>query len=739
MGLLRVNSRPSAAKPATAGSGRDPLARSAPAILALVLLAAVPALADVEGLVVTAGGQPIEGAVVIDVASRGHAMTDARGRFRLRDIDPPVTVQIDDPRFEPFAATVPADAVAMPVFTLTPKQQLYERIVVTARPGAEVVAPLSSSATAVEREDPAAPGGTVVDMAITASGVAESGQGGRFQGYSVRGVAGQRVFTTVSGMRIVADRRAGATASFVDPSLLGSVEVVRGPGSTLYGSGALGGVVQALPRRIDGVEAEMGYGTQGDEKNLFAGWGGRGWTVAIAGRDAGDGENGDGTFLFNHSTQGSGLLRKEWKRPSGTSLEVLAIPSAAREIAKPNTRYPNRITEYPEENHLPVRFNACLAGGWRLGVFAHPNDLETENLSATRRSLVTNEAFDWGLDAQRDFVLGRAWTVLAGFDYFGRDRVTATEEVEDLATGAVEPFRTLDGREGQASLFGTVHRPVGRMTFEAGARFTWIGQENQGASGNDGAGSGFAGMTVPLGAGFELAANAGTGIRFPSLSERFFTGSTGRGDVVANDDLDPERSLSGDLGLRYFGKRLFVEVFGFRNEISDYIEQVEIQPGVDSFVNLTEGTIRGFNLDGWYAFGGHFRLTGSASSIRGESDSGAALADIPSGRMALGARYERGRWRGAGRIEHRFDKTDPGPGEVQVGGTDLVSASLSCNLPRGLALKIYATNLLNKTYLPSADELAVPGPGRSVGLSVAWAAPSARPSGGEPSTNPASP
>jgi outer membrane receptor protein involved in Fe transport len=695
--------------------------RSALTALGLGLLAAAPAFADVEGRVATAGGQPIEGAMVSDVASEAHVVTDARGRFRLRGVDPPASVRIDDPRFAPFVATVPVGAATTPVFILTPKQQVFEKVVVTAHPGADAVVPLSSSATSVERQDLATPSGTVVDMAITASAVAESGQGGRFQAYSVRGVAGQRVFTTVSGMRIVTERRAGATASFVDPSLLQSVEVVRGPASTLYGSGALGGVVQTLPRSLDGVEAEIGYGTQGNERNVFAGWGGGGWTAAIAGREAGDSEDGEGAFLFNHFTQWSGLLRKEWKRPSGTAFEVLAIPALAHDIAKPNTRYPSRITQYPEESHLLLRFGARLADGWRLGAFVHPNDLETENLRSTSRSLVTNEAIDWGFDAQRDFALGGAWTALAGFDYFGRDDVTATEDSEVFATGAVEHNRSLDGREGQASLFGTVRRPVGRMTFEVGARFTRIEQENLGASSNDTAGAGFLGATVPLGAGLELAANAGTGIRFPSLSERFFTGSTGRGDVVANDALEPESSLSGDLGLRYFGTRLFVEVFAFRNEIDKYIAQTEIEPGVTTFVNLAQGTIDGINLDGWYAIGEGLKLIWSASSISGESDAGAALADIPSDRAAVGARYVRGRWRATARFEHRFDKTDPGPGEVETDGADLVSASLSCALSRGLTIRIHATNLLDKTYLPSADELAVPGPGRSVGLSVAWA------------------
>ena len=71
---------------------------------------------------------------------------------------------------------------------------------------------------------------------------------------------------------------------------------------------------------------------------------------------------------------------------------------------------------------------------------------------------------------------------------------------------------------------------------------------------------------------------AGTGLRFPSLSERFFTGVTGRGFVAGNPALDPERSLNADLGLRWYGDRLFLAGYVFRNEIDDYIERVETAP-----------------------------------------------------------------------------------------------------------------------------------------------------------------
>ncbi len=687
-------------------------------------LAAGPALADIEGFVATPEGTPIEGATVVHLESGVHRATDGRGHFLLPGVMPPATLRVEAPAFEPLETTLAAAPDEPLALTLVPKRQAYaEEIVVTARRGeGEALEPVSVAAIAVSPAETATPSTSVAELAAAAPGVAESGQGGRFQAYSIRGVAGQRVFTTVAGMRIVTERRAGATASFIDPSLIGSVEVVRGPASTYYGSGALGGVVQALPRTIEGSEVEVGYGAQGDERSAHAGWGGEGWTLALAGRRAGDGETPDEVTLPSHYEQWSALLRKTWELPSGRSVEVLALPAVGRDIGKPNARFPDRVTQYPEEDHLLVKLATRGPGGWRLEAFVHPNELVTENLRATTRNVVDNDAFDLGLNAQREIAFGESWTGLVGLDYFGRRDVVASERAQDFVADTEENFRTLDGWEDEASLYGGVRRPLGRATVEAGARFTGLEQGNRGAgSTSDTALAGFLGATVPLPGGFELAANLGSGLRFPSLTERFFSGSTGAGEVVATEALEPERSLAADLGLRYYGERLFLEVFVFRNEIDDYIEQVELGPDVQTFVNLTSGTIEGLDLDGSWAAGERWLLRWAGTRIEGESDAGAPLAEMPAARASLAASFHDGAWEAAARLEHRFEKDDPGPAEQPTPAAELLSASVSYRLERGVTFRLFGTNLLDETYLPSADELAVPALGRSVGLSVRWA------------------
>lgn len=63
-----------------------------------------------------------------------------------------------------------------------------------------------------------------------------------YTGFTIRGVSGNRVQMQVDGFR-VQERITDGTRDFVDLSNLKAVEIVRGPGSVLWGADALGGIV----------------------------------------------------------------------------------------------------------------------------------------------------------------------------------------------------------------------------------------------------------------------------------------------------------------------------------------------------------------------------------------------------------------------------------------------------------------------------------------------------------------
>src|SRR5690554_4948319 len=85
---------------------------------------------------------------------------------------------------------------------------------------------------------------TAGDLFRGKPGLAVQGDGGAWGGNPViRGLKKESVVLLVDGVRLNSAQPQGAIASLAAMSLLDSVEVVKGPGSVLHGTGALGGAI----------------------------------------------------------------------------------------------------------------------------------------------------------------------------------------------------------------------------------------------------------------------------------------------------------------------------------------------------------------------------------------------------------------------------------------------------------------------------------------------------------------
>ncbi|HEX6202500.1 MAG TPA: TonB-dependent receptor, partial [Thermoanaerobaculia bacterium] len=366
------------------------------ALAAAVLAASVlsgAARADVAGVVVAGASRPVPQARVELVADGRVAFTDARGAFAFAGGEPPAEVRVSHPRFEAATFTVTAEAAPL---VLVAKREVYDAIEVSAELGQGVAVPPTLAIADLDPAELAAPPASLAAIVATVPGVAESGQGGAFQVFSIRGVAGQRVLTRVSGAPLHGERRAGVETSFLDPLLVGAVEVVRGPSGTYQGAGALGGVVEVFPRRREGWSAELGWASQGDEVSAAAGWGGGPWSIAAAWRDAGDAETADGERLFSRFERLAASVERAWagERADWT---LVVVPATTRDIGKPNTDFPRRTTLYPAEDHLLASLSGLWRGGWHTTTWLHPHAVDTRTTEADgSRALVENAAFDLG-------------------------------------------------------------------------------------------------------------------------------------------------------------------------------------------------------------------------------------------------------------------------------------------------------------------------------------------------------
>ena len=66
---------------------------------------------------------------------------------------------------------------------------------------------------------------------------------------SIRGLARGRTLILIDNARVTTERRAGPSATYLNPFFLEAVEISRGPGSVAYGSDAFGGIIHARTRR----------------------------------------------------------------------------------------------------------------------------------------------------------------------------------------------------------------------------------------------------------------------------------------------------------------------------------------------------------------------------------------------------------------------------------------------------------------------------------------------------------
>ena len=143
----------------------------------------------------------------------------------------------------------------------------------------------------------------LADLLSTQPGLAYAGQGGLLQTVSIRGISGQRVANFLGDIPIQSERRAGTSSSFIDPLMLESAEIIRGPASVYYGSGAAGGVVQLQPARPSAAEAQLQWGSESDARLLYLGYGNQDLAFALSRRSADDSTAPDGTPLYTRFEQ----------------------------------------------------------------------------------------------------------------------------------------------------------------------------------------------------------------------------------------------------------------------------------------------------------------------------------------------------------------------------------------------------------------------------------------------------
>jgi iron complex outermembrane recepter protein len=439
------------------------------------------------------------------------------------------------------------------------------------------------------------------------------------------------------------------------------VEVLEGGASDLYGSAALGGVIQAIERSdapAFAVEASGGSLGTGDLAAYGAVRKGA-WSL----RGSGEAFSSDGYILVAPDQRGTvdtaaggshvaGTLTVERRRSPGVT--IFARAAALGESRANGTPLQVNDTDWRQ---LSVGADASNEAGvfsaraWYGSQVYHQSfsavsaDRATETLTRLQRVPAENA----GASVQWSRGLGRRNAVLAGLD--ARWVEGRSDEVP-YARGSPAAFVSAGGHDRTVAFFASDRMALGdRAVATLGARVDrWSGGDH-GVT----ALSPRASVLLRLSRRLSLTAAGYGAFRSPTLNELYRSFRVGNVVTLANASLTVERLKGGEAGLVWSlpDERLRIRAVAFTSWITDPIANVTLRASPDLVTrereNLGSSRSRGLELDAEAPLGPWLRLTAGYALVDATVTTfpsspeieGNRLPQVPRHQATLAARFGR--------------------------------------------------------------------------------------------------
>lgn len=483
----------------------------------------------------------------------------------------------------------------------------------------------------------------------------------------IRGLTGQQVLILVDGVRMTnATFRAGPNQYFslIDPNMVERLEVVRGPQSVLWGSDAIGGVINVVTRSpsLTGYDYLTG-GTVQRFSSSDLGYQGRldaeGWVGSTGAY------GGVGYGNFNNVERGGDLGRQpatSFRYFSGDvklryqldccSELILAAQHFEQNDVFRSDQFPRgreRIFDPQQRDLFYIRWQGHSCG-WMYDTYAVTASFHRLNEEQFRREDNMNnfdsESRRRFADNQTGFnaVFSRdmdCWGRLTyGADWY-HDHIDSGRTDVDFTTNPP----TLTERAGgfpddsyYTRLGAFLEWDVDltdRLTAIAGVRYSYI---QAGADITLGSVSGFikpeySDVTSSIGLSYELTpccrlvGSIAEGFRAPNLDDlAALNDQTFAGTQIPNPNLDPERSLNYEVGIKIDQERLRAQAFVFWTDIENFILRVPQGDPLDpNFLLVRENRraeLNGVELageyllpDGWSVYGNFSYVIGNDTVV----------------------------------------------------------------------------------------------------------------------------
>lgn len=526
--------------------------------------------------------------------------------------------------------------------------------------------------------------------------VVDNGGPGKNASVFMRGTASAHTLLLVDGVPLGSATTGQPSLHNLPLSQIERIEILRGPASSLYGSDAIGGVIQVFTRRGAGPARITAY----------AGIGSHGTREAQAGVSGGSGRLSYSFSATHYATDGFNVAAD----PLRFNTVNFSVPNPDDDGYRNTTLNARLIYEIAKGHEVGASVlegksrNWFDRGGPTVDAFSNDKTRAYGLFLKNRINAAWTSELRWGSseDWSESFAPGRSLFATRQTRWAWQNDVrlpvgrllfaleTAEQAVDSTVNYAVTR-RTVD-----SAILG-YQGHVGAHSWQAALRRDDNSQFGAHTTGSLGYGYRFA-------AAWQLRASVGTAFKAPSFNQLYYP-------AFGNAALKPEKACNREIDLHWQGDGQQASATVFDNRI---VDMISIWP----VVNIGKARITGASL----AYGlarGPWVLDAALDLMKPvDADTGDRLQRRPAEMLKLAATYAPGDWKLGGEISavgRRYDTTTEGR---PMHGYAVANLFASKALDRDWTLEGRINNLFDRVY-ENAWSYAVPGREIFVGLRYA--------------------
>ena len=428
-----------------------------------------------------------------------------------------------------------------------------------------------------------------------------SGSGGSGASVFLRGTSNQQSLLLIDGVRVEAGFLGGPTWSAIPLAIIDHIEIIFGPQSSLYGSDAIGGVIQIFTKTGDGpfqATASSGYGTYGttiSEAGIF-GRAGKDNQIRYslsATEEVSSGYNLIATnmpFRSSYNTTnsmgytkdgGTGKLSFEFSR--GQELGMQFFASRLKSQASANQT--SLAESIASVSSFALFSKNQISDVWKSYIQVSQSYDSGQNLYYNSLYNTKQNIYTW----QNDIQIGKDVLQLLA------ERRTQNVFSDDLNYNSTWPYP-----RQQFSQTRNTNSFAGLYQLLRGSHLANVSFRNDNITGYGSQNTGGVSYGYFFTKQLRTNLNYGTGFRAPTFNDLYYPG-------YGNSNIQAEKSKNTEVGIHYESQKYDARIIAYTNSISNLIQSSgsgntsQCSPGFGSSgcaINIGVAKITGLSIGG---------------------------------------------------------------------------------------------------------------------------------------------